>query len=75
MAPRTDRVTRIPSGVASPVTTNRAEKGSVCVSLRNSGNLKIDPNQGDYQGDYREPIIQTKIQVQPGMFYYTFRFY
>jgi len=40
MAPRTDRTTRIPSGVASPVTTNHAAKGSVFVSLRNTGNLK-----------------------------------
>ena len=28
MAPRTDRTTRIPSGVASPVTTNHAAKWS-----------------------------------------------
>ena len=41
MAPRTDRTTRIPSGVASPVTTNHAAKGSVFVNLRNGGNLKI----------------------------------
>ena len=31
--------TRIPSGVASPVTTNHAAKGSVFVNLRNAGNL------------------------------------
>jgi len=41
MAPRTDRTTRIPSGVASPVTTNHAAKGSVFVNLRNDGNLKM----------------------------------
>jgi len=40
MAPRTDRATRIPSGVASPVTTKHAAKGSVFVNLRNAGNLK-----------------------------------
>ena len=40
MAPRTDRRTCIPSGVASPVTTNHAAKGSVFVNLRNIGNLK-----------------------------------
>ena len=39
MAPRTDRTMRIPSGVASPVTTNHAAKGSVFVNLRNAGNL------------------------------------
>ena len=32
MAPRTDRTTRIPSGVASPVATNHAAKGSVFVN-------------------------------------------
>ena len=41
MAPSTDHTTRIPSGVASPVTTNHAAKGSVFVNLRNTGNLKI----------------------------------
>jgi len=41
MAPRTDRTTRIPSGVASPVTTNHAAKGSVFVNLRNVGNLPL----------------------------------
>ena len=40
MDPRTDRMTRIPSGVASPVTTNHAAKGSVFVNLSNVGNLK-----------------------------------
>ena len=40
MAPRTDRTTRIPSGVASPVTTNHAAKGAVFVNSRNDGNLK-----------------------------------
>ena len=34
MAPRTDRTTRIPPGVVSPVTTNHAAKGSVFVNLR-----------------------------------------
>ena len=42
MAPRTDRTTRIPSVVASPVTTNHAANGSVFVNLRNGGNLKRD---------------------------------
>ena len=40
MAPRTDRTKRIPSGVASPVTTSHAAKGSVFVNLRNGGNLQ-----------------------------------
>ena len=40
MVPRTDRTTRIPSGVASPVTTNHAAKMSVFVNLRNTGNFK-----------------------------------
>ena len=40
MAPRTDRTTCIPSGVASPVTANHAAKGSVFVYLRNGGNIK-----------------------------------
>ena len=45
MAPRTDRTTRIPSGVTSPVTTNHAAKGSVFVNLRNASNLKIGPTK------------------------------
>ena len=40
MAPRTDRTTRIPSAVASPVTTNHAAKGSVFVNLTSPGNFK-----------------------------------
>ena len=43
MAPRTDRTTRIPSGVASPVTTSHAAKGSVLVNLRNGCNLNNWP--------------------------------
>ena len=43
MAPRTNRATRIPSGVASPVCTNHAAKGSVFVDLRNVGDLKKWP--------------------------------
>ena len=39
MAPRTNRTTRIPSGVASPVATNHAADGSVFVNLRDTGNL------------------------------------
>ena len=42
MAPITDR---IPSGVASPVTTNHAATGSVFVNLRNDGNLNIGPGR------------------------------
>ena len=37
MAPRTDRTTRIPSGVVFPVTTNHAAKGSVFVNLKARG--------------------------------------
>jgi len=40
MASRTDRTMRIPSGVASPLTTNHAAKRSVFVNLRSAGNLK-----------------------------------
>ena len=43
MAPRTDRTTRIPPGVASPVSTNHAAKGSAFCHLRNTGNLKNWP--------------------------------
>ena len=39
MAPRTDRTTRIPSAVASPVTTKHAAKGSVLGNLTIAGNL------------------------------------
>ena len=39
MASRTDRKTRILSGVASPFDTNHAAKGSVFVDLRSAGNL------------------------------------
>jgi len=45
MAPKTDRTTRISSGVASPVITNHAAKGSVFVNLRNTGNLKNCPTR------------------------------
>ena len=45
-APRTDRTTRIPSGVTSPVTTNHAAKGSVFVDLRNAATSKIGPRRG-----------------------------
>ena len=38
MAPRTDRTTRIPSGVASPITTNHAAKGYVFANLGNTSN-------------------------------------
>ena len=43
MVPKIDRTTRILSGVASPVTTNHAVKGSMFVKLKNTGNLKIGP--------------------------------
>ena len=43
MAPRTDRTTRIPFGVASSVTTNHAAKGSVFVNIRNAGNFNDWP--------------------------------
>ena len=43
MAPRTDRTARIPSGVASPVATSHAAKGSVFVDLTNTGNLRKYP--------------------------------
>ena len=38
MTPGTDRTTRIPSGVAYPITTNYTAKGSVFVNSRNAGN-------------------------------------
>jgi len=43
MAPRTDRTTRVLSGVASPLTSNHAAKGSVFVDLRNADNLQGKP--------------------------------
>ena len=43
MATKNDRTTRIPSGVASPVTTEHAAKGSVFVNPRNTGDLEICP--------------------------------
>ena len=46
MAPRTDRTTRIPSGFASPVTTNHAAEESVFVDFRNTGNLNTWPGRG-----------------------------
>jgi len=48
VAPRIDRTTRIPSGVASPVTTKHAAKGSVFVNLKN-GQSAI--SQQDSQSD------------------------
>ena len=44
MAPVTDRTTLISSGVASPVATNHAAKGSVFVKFRNAGNLENWPH-------------------------------
>jgi len=41
MAPRTDHMMRIPSGVTSTIITNHATKGSVFINLRNAGNLRI----------------------------------
>ena len=41
MALKNDRTTRIPSGVASPATTDLAAKGSVFVNFRNTSNLEI----------------------------------
>ena len=41
MAPRTDRMAHIPSGVAGPVATKHAAEGSVFVDLRNAGTLKM----------------------------------
>ena len=40
MAPRTDRTTRVPPGVTSPVTTDHAAKGSVFVNSRTAGTFK-----------------------------------
>ena len=40
MVPRTDRMTRIQSGVASPVTTNHPASGSVFVNLRKADNFE-----------------------------------
>ena len=43
MAPRSDRTTRIPSGVASPVSTNYVTNGSVFVNLRNAVTKEMGP--------------------------------
>ena len=75
MAPRTDRTTRIPSGVASPVTTSHAAKGSVFVDLRNAGNLKIGPpttgrwGAEDVPGDrgFRPPQLARHGQSPPNL--------
>ena len=61
IAPRTDRTTRIPSGVATPVTTNHAPKESVFVNLRNAGTLTPNhqpqtPNS-PLLGPYRRPGV------------------
>ena len=64
MAPRTDRTTRIPSGVTSPVTTNHAAKGSVCVNIRNAGRSKIGP-EGDQQLQLREIHLVWIYEVTP----------
>jgi hypothetical protein len=60
MAPRTDRTTRIPSGVASSVTTKHAAKGSVFVNLRNAGNSKIETQmQMDMRGNLDDHLLDT----------------
>ena len=61
MAPRTDRTTRIPSGVASPLTTNHAAKGSVFVNLRNPGNLDIATLQAGHGRDGGEPLLPQEV--------------
>ena len=40
MAPRTDRTTRIPSGVASPISTSHEANGCMFVNLKNTSNLR-----------------------------------
>ena len=40
---RTDRTTRIPTGVASPISTSHEANGCMFVKLRNAGNLNICP--------------------------------
>ena len=60
MAPIIDRTTRIPSGVASPVTTNHAAKGSVSVNLRNGGNLKLAQGAVLVGDGLPRPISHTK---------------
>jgi len=43
MAPRTDHTTRIPSGVASPISTSHEANGRMFANLRNGDNLKLGP--------------------------------
>jgi len=50
MAPRTERTTIIPSGVASPVTMDHAAKGSVFVNSRNAGNSKTLALENEERG-------------------------
>ena len=57
---RTDRPTRIPSSVASPVTTHHAAKGSVFVNLRNGGNLKNWRKQPGVGGAAFEAGVQLR---------------
>ena len=63
MAPRTDRTTRIPSGVASPVTANHAAKESVFVDLRNAGNLEVVA--GLFEQIEQSAVQQEDFEVLP----------
>ena len=51
MAPSSDRTTRIPSDVASPVTANHAAKESVFVDLTNAGNLQKLASSAGREGE------------------------
>ena len=64
MAPRTDRTTPIQSGVASPVTTNHAAKGSVFFNLRNAGNLKNDCDLKRFWGQVSK-LERKKFLMRP----------
>ena len=63
MSPITDRTMRIPSGVASPITTNHAVTGSVFVKLTNPGNLKIGL-QGSHLTESRNGVLPPQ-RTQP----------
>ena len=63
IAPRIDRTTRISSGVASPVTTNHAAKGSVFVNLINGGNFPNLPSKCGFRGgdESAEPPVPSDL--------------
>ena len=64
MAPRTDRTTRIPSGVASPITTNHQQKGPCFVNFKNCSTSHTMPTPAlRIAGSRAVPLSLPRVRV------------